>query len=378
VFHQRVRVEVRPDRRLDKAFLVCLGKTTQWIFVYWGIIVGINQLECLGQVEETRVQVLISHVPDSKLIRVNDLVLRAGSEALLELTLVNETDTLIVFDDLSTSCACSKPEVTATKLESHKPIKVRLKWKVPVSSPEGITQTSISFFDQKSLCLRLDVAATVSHSLFVGAPGLGKRGQDGVVVWKVPVSWTDPINFEELNVKLDETLGDVSAKLEVLVPHANDPPKSALHRGVVVLSAPKVVADRGDLFGVIVVSHGASGVTTERAATLSVNKVIKVSPEVFRFRPMVDNESFVDANGILQLDRSFFQNTDDQEIKVEITAEVEGQVVDVSSKHIGNQVYRISLRLHADIFEHRKEVEYLIRVRNGEREFHARGSGVIE
>ncbi len=333
----------------------------------------------VAQSETEKIEVRFGELDQTKIVRAGlpDLCLPAGKECLIELSLVNQSANILRFDTVKSNCNCSRPEVSRAEFMPNEATKLRLIWKVPTSSENGISTTSLTFTNGSDVVLELIVFCRLSGSVYLGQSGIGERLDDKFVTWVFPLTWTAPFSKENLTVVTDDALSDFMTEIVPIEPRPEEVSTVGFGRGLLRFTVPRSVMEgRGDIFGVFKIKSSEGNFVLERSTTFSARPLMKVSPSIVRFRSTPENADVIGASLLVQLERQFFPEDRREEITFE--ASFDGQAIDLVPRHIGNGVYRISVKMPSSFTAKPDGSEFVLRAVLGERSSRFTGNCLID
>lgn len=266
-----------------------------------------------------------------------DRVLQPGSRQLLKLYLVNGTDLHFRYDRITVSCGCAGGQFPGGEIPPRGGVRGELTVTVPGNRRNH--EVMVSFWNRDATCGTLNVSFEVAGHLGMERSLEELRFEGDSGTWRLPGSFSFPVEFEHLEVRKGDSLRDIDVRLE---PGAN--------RGsfqVVIAASGAVTGDEG-VSGTVTVSEPLLKLSFPVTIQIRRSGPFQFSPTVLYFRPDPEVRDVLFATALLNIapakDGAAKEAGPDFSLPGTISASIRGQRLDVQVTRLSGRVLRLQIR----------------------------------
>lgn len=300
--------------------------------------------------------------------------MEAGERYRFKLSLLG-TGKSMPFDRVESSCQCGKLSWDGASIDSDKALNGELLWHSPKTSTTGHATIRITFYSLRKPVAEIRLFAYLSNCVNVGSIGEGKRIDDELFEWKVPIAVTTPITFDSLSVELSEELNGFSMDLKRVELFKNDEIRAQqttktiqIERAIATIRGARDLIGNRFRFGTLLISTSEKpNKTFAKELAFSVTPLIRISPMMLEFKKQKKKEQDLDQNetlkfnALIQFDERLLTNLQDTHkstsnwkqslenglIKIELTLnDSSGNSpeisVELTTRHLGRSVFRVT------------------------------------
>lgn len=272
---------------------------------------------------------------------------RCGERVRFHLTVTNDSHVRVVIDRIETGCRCVAVRCESREIAPKSSIPMEADFVAPMRGNDGKYLIQLGLLDdsgQRSGSLY--VSGPLENQVEIIAPDV-LEAFDDLSEWRIPVLATPPADPSRLEIATSETLRDLSRRIEVA------DGKPFLH-----LAAPLSALGPSGISGDLIVSDPVSGANHTHRVTIVKRPPVRVTPLAIRFRPVNGDLEHQEATVLVQ---SLVSNPHPSSGSLEpanervsipsilgILCEAEGYSIELTSKEINPQLFRLHIHLTAD------------------------------
>jgi len=220
--------------------------------------------------------------------------LEGGKKYKLRILAHNPTDRSIFFSRIIAECTCAKFETDIDSIRPHDSGVFFMYLDAPAFGGRGVATTGAKFLDTESqtVVMRLNVKYELNNVFSLPGRRLSIEVSDELneVTQRIPITIVPPLKLEDLEVKVDDSLKDMSVRLieKEQLPYLE-------------IMVPKQIVTRKGMFGQIYLQRKESSQSFVFVVDVKRQEKITVSPESLRFTSIPNEPGRYEATAMLRI-----------------------------------------------------------------------------
>lgn len=261
--------------------------------------------------------------------------LPAGQTARLNVVLRNPSDQVVKFSGVSNKCKCRRFKKQSAEIEPGGEGAISFDFAIPARHKQKKVESGITLVYKGVSVIKLNISYELDGLLAFGGLMSIVRFDDVAEIEKkieIPLFVTPPLSWEKVKLETSSNLKGIRTSIE----YEQDGPK-------VRARIPVTLLERGNVRGELYLSNPGGWESDTFMLSVKDSRQHEISPQVLIFKKMKDGSSR--ATAVIKV--AGFSDASSESL--DLSASIGEQQLDVKTKLLGGNTYRIEMRTRVPI-----------------------------